>query len=435
MKLFIKKGQSKMLTREARQIKAYLQSTEGRSILRTAKMVLRANNIKLQDDDRMGLRSLVLAYALYPNQLSNSTNGLITKSAKLKVDFCSADPALCEGRKAIPRMEMPVLEGKNLQVVTKNLKNGLIDWQNPPKDAYRARYAEIPENPSIKKELQGKLIEITSLNAVQAKKLGLADMELGYDGVTKYHQRSADKPMPVSVKQVAVKAGSLKPTQSEINFAKSFGMAQNYLLGKFKGLATFDPDNVTIVSKEGYIIDGHHRWAAIGLVNAFSTESMTTLSSNPDEPTLLNLVQDENAKGISEWLKSNKGGGDTSIKMPVVWMDLPIKTLLPCLNACTDSLGVARKPFDEDNPHEIAQIIIPKQDEAYRMNTHQRELKDTEDASEELQQVVDSTSPNKDLFENVTDINDDSNNPYSYATKVANRARLANRARFQRRYF
>lgn len=418
-----------MLTREARQIKAYLQSTEGRTIVRTAKMVLRANNIKLQDDDRMGLRSLVLAYALYPNQLSNSTQGLITKSAKLKVDFCSADPALCEGRKAIPRMEMPVLEGKNLQVVTKNLKNGLIDWKNPPRDAFRARYAHIPDLPSVKKELHGRLVEITALNAVQAKKLGIAGIELGYDGVYKYHQLSADEKMPVTVKQVSVKAGSLKPTQSEINFAKSFGMAQNYLLGKFNGLATFDPNNVTIVSKEGYIIDGHHRWAAIGLINAFSLESMTTLSSNPDEPTLLNLVEQENAKGISEWLKSNKGKG-TDLKMPVVWMELPIKTLLPCLNACTDSLGVPRKPFDEDNPHEIAQIIIPKEDEAYKMNTHQRELKDTEGASEELQKVVDSTKPNSELFEDVSDMNDDSSNPYSYPTRVASRAR-----RFQRRFF
>lgn len=71
-----------MLSKQAREVKAYLSSDEGRGILRTARMVLRANNIKVQDDDARGLKSLVLAYALYPNQLQDATGGLVQKTAK-----------------------------------------------------------------------------------------------------------------------------------------------------------------------------------------------------------------------------------------------------------------------------------------------------------------------------------------------------------------
>jgi hypothetical protein len=58
----------------------------------------------------------------------------------------------------------------------------------------------------------------------------------------------------VKVTSDTVKASSLKASQNELVGAKVVGMANN---------SNFDPGSGEIfVSKDGYVIDGHHRWAA-----------------------------------------------------------------------------------------------------------------------------------------------------------------------------
>lgn len=373
-----------MLSKQAREVKAYLSSDEGRGILRTARMVLRANNIKVQDDDVRGLKSLVLAYALYPNQLQDATGGLVQKTAK-GPDFCQLDPSLCKGKQAIPRMEMPVLEGKFLLLVANNLAKGFIDWQETPKDPYRARYAETNS---------GDVVEISGLSESELSRLGIR--ELGVEGIHKYHQKSANGDMKVSVKQMKVPATELKPTQAEINFGKSFGMASSYMSGSFPSLLKYDPETVSLVSKEGYIIDGHHRWAAIGLLNTYS-ESKLMWGGEDIETTLLELVAKKASAGeIGAWLKDNKGGG-VNAEMPILYIGLSLKSLLPCLNACTDSLGVTRKPFDEKNKTEKDKIVIPKNTPAYQMKVH--DLKDISGPTDVLQQKDLETQEDESIFE------------------------------------
>ena len=58
----------------------------------------------------------------------------------------------------------------------------------------------------------------------------------------------------VAVKSKTVKASSLKASQTELVGAKVVGMKNN---------SNFDPgDGEIFVSRDGYVIDGHHRWAA-----------------------------------------------------------------------------------------------------------------------------------------------------------------------------
>jgi len=235
------------------------------------------------------------------------------------VDFCDADSSLCDGNKSIKREDMPVIEGENLQKILKNFKKGFIDWLNPPENADQIWYTPVDD-------LDGELLQVSKN---QVAKLGLKN-------IFKYHEKSSNGDMKISYRQVYLNAGLLKPTQSEINFEKSFGMAKDYLEGGFDELVSYDPDNVTLISKEGYIIDGHHRWASIGLLNTYDPKSFSG--------SLLNLVTEENPKGVKKWLKENKGEW-SNIKIPVVRVDLPLKDLLPCLNACTDSLGIKRKTF------------------------------------------------------------------------------------------
>ena len=62
----------------------------------------------------------------------------------------------------------------------------------------------------------------------------------------------------VKVTRKAMKAANLRATQSELIGKKVAGMLDSYKQGKF------DPGKRPIfVSKDGYVIDGHHRWATV----------------------------------------------------------------------------------------------------------------------------------------------------------------------------
>ena len=388
-----------MLSKQAREIRSYLSSDEGRGILRTARMVLKANNIKIVDDDARGLKSLAMAYALYPNQLKQATGGLISisKEAVFKgVDFCSADPSLCKGRKPIPRIEMPVLEGNNLMLVTKNLSKGLIDWENPPKNPALQKYV-----PIMKGRLKGRVVPLQDLSVDQLIEYGIDETTVGY----KYHQYSANGDKKVKVQQVNVPAIDLKPTQSEINFEKAFGMVKGYLTNKFKALTQYDPNTVSLISKEGYIVDGHHRWAAIGLLNTYSPEKLIGTKSGDKYDTsgsLEELWTQDASNEVPAWLSKNKGGGDPSLSLACMAFNLPMKDLLPCLNACTDSLKVMRKPFDDKDPKEVAKVIIPSM--GYELQTHKEYFDGDESATTGLKDILNRTKEvDESEFSNVYD--------------------------------
>ena len=72
------------------------------------------------------------------------------------------------------------------------------------------------------------------------------------DGAKKFVEHLEEKGVKVS--SDTVKASSLKASQNELVGAKVVGMKNN---------RDFDPGSGEIfVSKDGYVIDGHHRWAA-----------------------------------------------------------------------------------------------------------------------------------------------------------------------------
>jgi hypothetical protein len=62
----------------------------------------------------------------------------------------------------------------------------------------------------------------------------------------------------VRTKRERVLVGTLKATQAEIQAAKVVAMADAHLRGLFPGL-----DKQIVVSRDDYILDGHHRWAAL----------------------------------------------------------------------------------------------------------------------------------------------------------------------------
>lgn len=67
----------------------------------------------------------------------------------------------------------------------------------------------------------------------------------------------------VMSKKASIPVNALKPAQTEIIKEKAFGMAIKFLnRGEWDGV-----DLEAIISSDNYIMDGHHRWAAISLID------------------------------------------------------------------------------------------------------------------------------------------------------------------------
>jgi len=70
-----------------------------------------------------------------------------------------------------------------------------------------------------------------------------------------------------------VPVGALKPAQTELIKGKAFGMLVDFLLrNKYK-----NADLGNIVSEDNYIMDGHHRWAAIYLIDPSTSVNVTQI--------------------------------------------------------------------------------------------------------------------------------------------------------------
>ena len=107
----------------------------------------------------------------------------------------------------------------------------------------------------------------------------------------KGHKDGSESDDKVKTKLVSIKAKDLKPSQNAIYLGKALGMAIGGVSGGDLG---------AIISKDNYILDGHHRWAA-------------TMFNNPDA-----------------MIKGHKA-------------DLNIGDLIPVLRALGDALGNERR--------------------------------------------------------------------------------------------
>lgn len=159
--------------------------------------------------------------------------GLIDKDA----DFCQDEPEVCKGHCDVPRYYMPQLMDEPIGKLLNSKKA-----KDRMKGAEAVRNGASPTDPRPITEI---FIDILQKKGIKV------------------------------TRGVPVKLSDLKATQREIKTLKSyiFGLAQ--MQGRFKdkktGKLTDIPCDWTqvpiIVSNDGYIVDGHHRWAAVKLVN------------------------------------------------------------------------------------------------------------------------------------------------------------------------
>ena len=114
--------------------------------------------------------------------------------------------------------------------------------------------AEHKDIPRLKMpQLKGETVKGSKAAGMKKDKKGEVDV------AKQFIQKMKDDGVKVTTE--TVKANTLRASQSELVGSKVAGMVASARAGKF------DPEAGTIyVSKDGYIIDGHHRWAAtIGL--------------------------------------------------------------------------------------------------------------------------------------------------------------------------
>jgi hypothetical protein len=89
----------------------------------------------------------------------------------------------------------------------------------------------------------------------------------------------------VRITQGKVKVGHLKASQQEIQAKKTVGIAGAYLDGKLPVIK-----NAIVISKDGYIVDGHHRWSALLAIG--SDEEMNVIRVGVPIRELLDMVNE-----------------------------------------------------------------------------------------------------------------------------------------------
>ena len=181
----------------------------------------------------------------------------------IRYDLCKVSVKgtnlFCGGNKGIPRDAMPQAKG---EVVKGSKAEKLLAKQN----AKRVKDGKKPKD-----EVDGTEEFLTHL-----KKAGI----------------SASKPK-------RVRADKLKATQQDMNGEKVGGMMTS---------KDYDPSAEPIfVSRDGYVVDGHHRWAAT----------------------------------VGRDARDGRLGNDQ--RMNVIELDAPISQILKEANAWTDSFGIKRK--------------------------------------------------------------------------------------------
>jgi len=129
--------------------------------------------------------------------------------------------------KAIPRIEMPVIEPRDMKEFHARLKSGRLDIFQP----YARGKLSVPKN--LK----------PGADAAEWLELGVKDGD--------------PKDDVVPAKWTSMPAKNLLPTQSQIWLDKVVGNIAKF--GKPKQGSSVTEQTI-IVSKEGYILDGHHRF-------------------------------------------------------------------------------------------------------------------------------------------------------------------------------
>jgi hypothetical protein len=164
----------------------------------------------------------------------------LKKGIDRAADICKMSPSVCKGNKGLTRDKMPQIDGE------KSVKEFLASGK-PDEKAKGEAMVQAGADPKSNKTILQEMLDHFEKNGV----------------------KTTVEEMPV---------GHMKATQSEIKAEKVFGMADAHLKGKFD-----DIDASVVVSKDGHILDGHHRWAALLTIDPGRTMKVKKIDMTMDE--------------------------------------------------------------------------------------------------------------------------------------------------------
>lgn len=161
-------------------------------------------------------------------------------------DICKMNPPVCAGNKGLTRAQMPQIEGERTvkQMLEATKKDGSPDEESRAKGRAMVQAGADPDSD---KTIMQTMIDHYLTNGVKTKR-------------TK---------APV---------GMLKATQAEIQAAKTYSFASNFLKGQFENIG-----NSVVVSRDGHILDGHHRWAALLTVDPSREMDVQVIDMDMDD--------------------------------------------------------------------------------------------------------------------------------------------------------
>lgn len=157
-------------------------------------------------------------------------------------DVCKLSPPVCTENKGLTRDKMPQIEGG------KSAKEMLASDDELERKKGKAM-VEAGADPDDDRPVMRQLLDHLASNGAKSK-------------------------------DTRIRVGELKATQQEIKADKTFGIADKYLKGDWDSL-TEDPK--VMISRDGYILDGHHRWAAVLTVDPHRTMNVVAIDMDMDE--------------------------------------------------------------------------------------------------------------------------------------------------------
>lgn len=199
-------------------------------------------------------------------------------------DICKMNPPVCEGNKGLTRDKMPQIEGETptrvmLMSDDDRMKHGdgkAADgkFEVEADDGTKSRKSFDELSP----KKQDKLKKDWDEQRRKGKAMVQAGADPNSDKTVMQQMIEHFKANGVKTKKSKAPVGMLKATQSEIKAEKTYGMADSYLKGKFPNIG----DSV-VVSRDGHILDGHHRWAAMLTVDPSREMDVQVIDMDMDD--------------------------------------------------------------------------------------------------------------------------------------------------------
>lgn len=199
-------------------------------------------------------------------------------------DICKMNPPVCAGNKGLTRDKMPQIEGETPTRVMLmsdddrakhgdgKADDGKFEVDNDDGTKSRVSFGELSE------KKQSKMKKDWNEQRGKGKAMVQAGADPNSDKTVMQQMIDHFKKNGVKTKKSKAPVGMLKATQSEIKAEKTYGMADSYLKGKFPNIG----DSV-VVSRDGHILDGHHRWAAMLTVDPSREMNVQVIDMDMDD--------------------------------------------------------------------------------------------------------------------------------------------------------